>query len=66
MVEQVTLKCTSNGRTAPANVVSITKDLLRVYLPGSDTMLSMVWQKDQYVGNKAGLEFTSTGKVVRG
>lgn len=65
MTEQVLLNCTDTGKSVKVNLVSVTKELLRVFIPGSDTVLNMPWKTNQYVGNKAGLEFTSNGKVVR-
>jgi hypothetical protein len=65
MVEKISIKCTSNGRSVEANLVSRTNDLLRVFVPGTDVQMSMPKIKDQYVGNRAGLEFTSSGKAIR-
>lgn len=65
MVEQVSLKCTDNGRVVKANLVSKSDDVLVVFIPGMETKLSLMWRRTQYVGNKAGLEFTSDGRITR-
>jgi hypothetical protein len=63
-VEQVTLKCTDNGREVKANLVSKTPQQLVVFIPATDTKMTLMWRATQYVGNRAGLEFTSTGKTT--
>jgi hypothetical protein len=65
MVEKISIKCTSNSREVEANLISRTPELLRVFVPGTDVQMAMPWVKTQYVGNRAGLEFTSTGRVIR-
>lgn len=64
-MEQVKIKCTDNGREMSVTLVNKTDDRLIVHVVASGTKLTMMWKTNQYVGNMAGLEFTSSGKTVR-
>ncbi len=66
MHEQYTnLTSTSNGHTLKAIVVSKSPTTLVVFIKQSDTKLTLVHNGRVYVGNKVGIEFTSTGEYVR-
>lgn len=60
----VNVHCTDNGSTVKATMVSKTPTMMVVYFDGIGVKLNMPWKTNQYVGNMAGREFTSTGKQV--
>jgi hypothetical protein len=64
-MDKVKITCTKNGMSVPATLVQKSDTKLKVHLPASDSVIYMTWEKDKYVGQSAGMEFTSDGKVIR-
>lgn len=64
-MDKVKITCTRNGMSVPATLVQKSDTRLKVHVPASDSVISMTWEKTQYVGQSAGMEFTSDGKVIK-
>ncbi len=64
-MQKVTIICSSNGMSASATLVTKTADMLKVHLPASDSIIIMKFVRNEYVGKAAGLEFTSSGVILK-
>lgn len=66
-IEKVKITNTKNGMELNANVLSRSNEALTVYLVAGESKITLIKNKltNLYVGTKAGMEFTSTGKEIR-
>jgi hypothetical protein len=64
-MDKVKITCTRNNMSVPATLVQKSATNLKVHLPASDSVIFLEWDKTQYVGKSAGMEFISDGKVIK-
>lgn len=59
-IPKTRIKCTDNGKEMDVVVYSKTDERLVVVV--GESRITLIKKNNQYVGNMAGLEFTSAGK----
>jgi uracil-DNA glycosylase len=63
-MEQIYVTCDQNGKTLLADVLSKTKNSMKVAVVGSNLVLELHRQGKVFEGQAAGLTFESVGIIV--
>ena len=64
-MQKVKITCSSNGMSTSATLVTKTPETLKVHITASDSIIVMKFVNNEYVGKAAGLEFTSSGDIIK-
>ncbi|MEE8113690.1 MAG: hypothetical protein V3T23_04990 [Nitrososphaerales archaeon] len=67
-MNRTTITCTNNGANAPADILEKSDRFMKVVMVAMTDMPISMYKNDPndafYVGNAAGMEFTSTGDPI--
>lgn len=63
-MEKVNITSSNSKRTIEATLIQKTKEQLIVYVAQSGLKIHLNWERNEYVGKAAGMEFVSDGKII--